>query len=465
MSPVPPYRTLTRSPVPSSPLWRIVPLILVSGLTLAAYNLGDLADPRVRSALGVVALLGVACLFSTNLKAVNWRVVGAGFALQVLMAVLILRVPEVKSVFDKLGGAVGKAVEYSRDAAWIFGPMGNESRMDAAFGPKTGIPFVITLMCTVVFFASFFSVLYHLRILQAVVWVFAKLMIVLMGKKGVSGAESLSAAANVFMGQTEAPLIIKPYVAKMTNSELLAVMIGGMATIAGSVMAIYIGMMDRAGIPNGAAAILATSVMAAPCGLYIAKILLPETAEPTTRGTVSMSDEKPHKNVVDAAASGASDGMMLTLNIVAMLIAFLALIALANGLLKLYDPSWSLERFFSNIFAPVAHLMGVDSADVPKVSQLLGIKLVGNEFLAFNQLSTQFAVGTPDALTPRSYLLTMFALTGFANIGSIGIQLGGIGAMAPERRGDLANLGLRALLGGFLATLVNAAVAGVLLAP
>ena len=311
--------------------------------------------------------------------------------------------------------------------------------------------------------ASLFSVLYHLRVLQAVVWVFAKAMVLVMGNKGVSGAESLSAAANVFMGQTEAPLIVKPYVARMTQSELLAIMIGGMATIAGGVMAIYIDIMNKAGIPNAAMSILATSVMAAPCGLYISKILYPETEEPETRGDVTISNEKPHANVIDAAAAGASDGMMLAINIVAMLIAFLALIALANACIGYFNASWSLEAFFSYAFAPVAHILGVDTADVPKVAQLLGVKLVGNEFLAFDQMTRLFKPGTETGMSTRSYAIATYALTGFANISSIGIQIGGIGAMAKERRGDLARLGFRALLGGFLATLVNAAVAGVLM--
>jgi CNT family concentrative nucleoside transporter len=266
-----------------------------------------------------------------------------------------------------------------------------------------------------------------------------------------SGAETLSAAANVFMGQTEAPLIVKPYVPSMTRSEMLAMMVGGMATISGGVMAVYISL--------GAdpIAILTTSVMAAPCSLYLAKILIPELEEPQTRGEVKLVVERTHANVVDAAAAGASDGTVLAINVAAMLIAFLAFIALIDFLLGF--ASLSLAQVFGWVFAPVAVLMGVPAADVPRMADLLGIKLVANEFVAYVKLTTEYR----EALSPRSYSLATFALTGFANIGSIGIQLGGIGGMAPTRRGDLARLGWRALLAGFLATLINASVAGILL--
>ncbi len=432
----------------------------IAALFAASYAI---TDPRMRALVGVPTLIAVAFLFSRDLRAIDRRVVIAGILMQIAIAVLILKVNFIRDGFDSVGQVVTKSVDYSMAGSWIFGPLGTEKSMDSVFGAKTGVPFLITITCTVIFVASLFSVLYHLRILQAIVWVFAKAMILLMGKTGVSGAESLSTAANVFMGQTEAPLIVKPYIAKMTQSELLAIMIGGMATIAGGVMVIYIDIMTKAGIPNAAMSILATSVMAAPCTLYISKILYPETEVPETRGDVKIFGEKPHANVIDAAAAGASDGMMLAINIVAMLIAFLALIAMANACIGYFNPAWSLEAFFSHAFAPVAHIMGVDAADVPKVAQLLGVKLVGNEFIAFSQMTNQFTPGTAAGMTPRSYAIATYALTGFANISSIGIQIGGIGAMAKERRGDLARLGFRALLGGFLATLVNAAVAGVLM--
>jgi len=303
--------------------------------------------------------------------------------------------------------------------------------------------------------------------------------LLVFGSRGVSGAEALAATANVFMGQTEAPLIIKPYVATMTKSELLALMIGGMATVSGGVMAVYIGM--------GAdpVAILATSVMAAPSGLYLSKLLIPETMEPVTRGEIKMADERTHANVVDAAAGGASDGMMLVLNIIAMLIAFIAGIAMINFLLMkggeglnyalaqigstFQFPTLSLEAIFSKVFSPLAFLMGVSPDDAPRVGELLGKKLVLNEFVAFKDLTDINAIKENDkfvgvqGIQDRSYRLTVYALTGFANISSLGIQLGGIGAMAPSRRSDLASLGSKALLGGFLATLINAAIAGILI--
>jgi CNT family concentrative nucleoside transporter len=257
----------------------------------------------------------------------------------------------------------------------------------------------------------------------------------------------------VFMGQTEAPIIVKPYVPAMTRSELLAMMVGGMATISGGVMAVYIAL--------GAdpIAILTTSVMAAPCGLYLSKLLLPETEEPVTRGEIKMAVERQHVNVIDAAAAGASDGLTLALNVAAMLIAFLAFIALFDAILGWVRPGLSLSAVFAVIFAPIAFLMGVPTQDIGPMADLLGTKLVANEFVAFVKLTSTYR----DVVDPRTYVLATYALTGFANLGSIGIQLGGIGGMAPTRRGDLARLGFRALLGGFLATLINACLASMLL--
>jgi concentrative nucleoside transporter, CNT family len=255
------------------------------------------------------------------------------------------------------------------------------------------------------------------------------------------------------MGQTEAPIIVKPYVPEMTRSELLSLMVGGMATISGGVMAVYIGL--------GAdpIAILTTSVMAAPCGLYLSKLLLPETETPRTAGAIALRVERQHVNVIDAASAGASDGMMLALNVAAMLIAFLALIATADALLGWAWAGLTLAGVFSVVFAPVAFLMGVPAADVPVMADLLGTKLVANEFVAFVKLTGPYQ----GVIDPRTHILATYALTGFANLGSIGIQLGGIGAMAPTRRGDLARLGSRALLAGFLATLINACVASMFL--
>lgn len=460
-----------RIPPPTPVVWRVGLGAAVAALAAVATLGGDALPARARSGLGVVAFLLLALALSRHLRAVNPRVVLAGFGLQLLLAVLVIHVEPVRQGFDWAGRQVTLFVGFSTEGAGLlFGPLASREAMENGFGPKTGVPFAIILTTTVIFISTVFSVLYHVGLLQRVVWVLARAMVLVMGRRGVSGAESLSAAANVFMGQTEAPLIVKPYVKTMTESELLAVMVGGMATIAGGVMAIYIAM------GADARAVLATSVMAAPCGLYVAKMLLPETGTPRTRGRVSLDGDKtdgrgpndppPPANVMDAAATGASEGMRLALNIIAMLLAFLALIAAVNYGLRQLHPGWSLEAFFAAVFSPVAALLGVAPADVPKVAELLGVKLVGNEFLAFQQMTA--AHWRPDAggvvgMDPRSYALATYALTGFANVGSIGIQLGGIGAMAEGRRADLARLGVLALTGGFLATLINAAVAGLLM--
>jgi CNT family concentrative nucleoside transporter len=451
--------------------WRGAIGIALAILVVTAYAIQNSAAEQVRSGLGVVGFILLACLFSKNLRAVNWRTVGAGFALQLVLAFLILRVPLVYDVFRGISEVIQKFIDFTNEgAAFVFGPLLNDAALEKglALPNGSGFIFVVKALPAVIFVSSFFTVLYFLGVLQFIVKLFARVMVWVMG---TSGAETLSATANVFMGQTEAPLIVRPYIARMTRSELLTLMVGGMATISGGVMVAYVGMLNTIGMGEQAVAILATSVMAAPCGLYIAKILLPETEEPVTRGDVKVEIPQTHANVFDAAAEGASEGMKLVLNITAMLIAFIAFVALFNHLLMKLDTAFglqdwlglaqplSLQRIFSWLFAPVALLMGVASADVPKVAELLGTKLVLNEFVAYLVLSSQYG----GQLEARSVALTAFALTGFANFASIGIQLGGIGAMAPERRGELAQLGLLALTGGFLATLINAAVAGLLM--
>lgn len=457
--------------------------IILLGIVLAAclaWLLRESIGGRGQAVFGVVFFLGLAAACSENVRNVNWRTIATGLGLQFLLAVLILKVDFVYSGFELAGAMVAKFLDFAnRGSEFVFGPLANNGQADYAFGAGQGFIFAVRALPTVIFVSAVFTVLYHLRVLQAIVWFFAKAMLLVFGSRGVSGAEALAATANVFMGQTEAPLIIKPYVATMTKSELLALMIGGMATVSGGVMAVYIGM--------GAdpVAILATSVMAAPSGLYLSKLLIPETMEPVTRGEIKMADERTHANVVDAAAGGASDGMMLVLNIIAMLIAFIAGIAMINFLLMkggeglnyalaqigstFQFPTLSLEAIFSKVFSPLAFLMGVSPDDAPRVGELLGKKLVLNEFVAFKDLTDVNAIKENDkfigvqGIQDRSYRLTVYALTGFANISSIGIQLGGIGAMAPSRRSDLASLGSKALLGGFLATLINAAIAGILI--
>jgi CNT family concentrative nucleoside transporter len=305
----------------------------------------------------------------------------------------------------------------------------------------------------ILFVSAFFTVLYHYGILQRIVRLMARVMVHLMG---TSGAETLSVSANVFMGQTEAPLIVKPYVPRMTNSELFALMTSGFAHISGALMVVY--------ISYGAdpVAVLTTCIMACPCSLYLSKLFMPEISAPETAGTVHSGKEKsPYVNGIDAAASGTTDGLKLALNVAAMLIVFIAFVAMFDAILGKIVPDLTLAKLFGWIFSPAAFLMGVESADVSKVGTLLGTKLATNEHVAY-LLMKGWKV-TPEFMTDRSYMLAAFALTGFANFASVGIQLGGIGAMAPERRPDLARLGLRALFVGFTATLLNAAIAGILI--
>jgi CNT family concentrative nucleoside transporter len=411
---------------------------------------------RGRAAAGALCFVSIVAACSPDLRRVNWRTIAWGMGLQVGFALLVLKL-EVGGrrpgyeFFAAIARGVGRFLEFTdAGSTFVFGALADQEAMGEVFGADNGLVFAFRALPTIIFISSFFTVLYHVGVLQWLVRLMARAM---MGLMRTSGAESLSAAANVFMGQTEAPIIVKPFVGRMTQSELLALMVGGMATIAGGVMAVYIGL--------GAdpIAILTTSLMAAPCGLYLSKLMLPETEQPETQGTARVHVERPHVNIVDAAAGGASDGMRLALNVAAMLIAFLAFIALADFLLGALREGLTLSRVFAVVFAPVAFLMGVPAADVGPMADLLGTKLVANEFVAFVKLTTEYQ-GVIDA---RSYVLATYALTGFANVASVGILLGGIGGMAPGRRQDLARLGGRALLAGFLATLVNACVASVLL--
>ena len=435
---------------------RLAAAALALLLAVAAFLLQGTINPRLQAIAGVICFISVVAAASQNLRAVSWRTVGWGMALQIGLALFILKL-EFHGVrpgyvfFSRVADMVKRFLEFTNAGSqFVFGVLANQPSMDKVFGPGQGFVFAFTALPTIIFVSSFFTVLYYFGILQWIVKLFARAMMLAMR---TSGAETLSAAANVFMGQTEAPIIVKPYVASMTQSELLALMVGGMATISGGVMAVYIAL--------GAdpVAILTTSVMAAPFGLYLSKIMYPEMEEPATRGDVKIVVEKQHANVIDAASAGASDGTMLAINVAAMLIAFLAFIAMFDYLLSLVNPQLSLARVFAWIFAPVAVLMGVPSQDVPAIGDLLGTKLVANEFVAYVKLTGQYRT----VLTPRSYTLATYALTGFANFASIGIQLGGIGAMAPSRRGDLARLGSRALLAGFIATLINASIAAALL--
>ena len=427
-------------------------------LAVLAYFLQGHVDPRAQALCGIVCFILIIASCSSNLRAVNVRTVAWGIGLQLLLAVFILKF-EIFGVrpgyefFNGVAAVVKRFLAFTREGAtFVFGDLAKQEVLGKVL--PNGFVFAFTALPTIIFISSFFTVLYYYGILQRVVALMARAMMYLMR---TSGAETLSVAANVFMGQTEAPLIVKPYVPRMTRSELLTMMIGGMAHISGGVMAVYIGL--------GAdpVAILTTSVMAAPCSLYLSKLLMPELDQPETRGRIKTSIEKQHVNVIDAAAAGASDGMHLAMNVAAMLIAFLAFIALFDYLLGLLPvtPPLTLARLFSVVFSPAAVLMGVQRADVAPLADLLGTKLVLNEFVAFVKLTSEYR----DVLSPRSYVLATYALTGFANFASIGIQLGGIGGMAPTRRGDLAALGARALFAGFLATLINASMASLFLPP
>ncbi len=450
---------MTTTPIPAAPIdradRRLRLMVAAAALVLgtAVVLMANVLSPTVRGALGIVVFLLVIAACSTKLSAVNWRTVGWGLALQWGLALFILKF-EINGwrpgyqFFSWVSGTVKQFLEFTNAGAqFVFGGLANPVVMESVF--PGGFVFAFVALPTIIFVSSFFTVLYYFGVLQFIVRLMAKAMMYFMR---TSGAETLSSAANVFMGQTEAPIIVKPYIPKMTQSELLAMMIGGMATISGGVMAVYITL--------GAdpVAILTTSVMAAPCGLYLAKILLPETEVPETLGQVSTKVEQTHANVVDAAAAGASDGTVLAINVAAMLIAFLAFIAMFDFMLGSVWPGLTLAAVFGKVFAPAAILMGVPMADVPAIADLLGTKLIANEFVAYVKLTTEYR----DVLSPQGFVLATYALTGFANVASIGILLGGIGAMAPERRGDLARLGGRALLGGFLATVINAAIASML---
>jgi CNT family concentrative nucleoside transporter len=441
-------------PLPTPLSWRLGIGAGVVGLGAAAYALRGYVDARALAACGILCFLGIPAALSHNLRAVNPRTLAWGIVLQVLLALFIrLDINGVRPgyrAFEVVGDVFRHLLRFTEAGSkFVFGQLADQETMGKVF-PGGFVPFAIGALPTIIFIASFFSVLYYYGVLQWIVRVLARAMMYLMH---TSGAETLSVSANVFMGQTEAPLIVRPYIAGMTRSEILTMMVGGMAHISGGLMAVY---MNMGADPVG---ILATSVMAAPCSLYLSKLMLPELDEPATRGEVKTTIDEKHTNVIDAASAGASEGMRLALNIAAMLIAFLAFIALFDYLLTRIHPELTLQTIFSRLFSPVAVLMGVEGDDVPRVADLLGTKLVANEFVAYARLNESYR----DLLSERSRVLATYALTGFANFGSIGIQIGGIGAMAPTRRGDLARLGGRALLVGFLVTLINASIAGLFL--
>ncbi len=443
----------------------------------------------LRGVFGIALLLGIAFLFSNNKKKINWRLVIMGLAIQFTIAVFIIKGEAMAQFFAPLGWPIELfrfvskffvlVLNFTSEGAqFVFGPLGigpgNEGSM--------GMFFAFQVLPVIIFFASLMSVLYYLgimqKIVQAMAWVFAKLM-------GTSGAESLSCTANIFVGQTEAPLMIKPFIKTMTKSELLTIMVGGMATIAGSVMAAYIQMLGQSfansmGVSLQEAQVLfathllGASVMAAPAALVISKIIHPEVEEPETKGTVKVAVEKNASNVIEAAAVGASEGWKLALNVAAMLIAFIALIALLNYLLEglgdltglnpilqaNYGNSLNMQFLFGSVLQFLAYGIGVPWQDSMTFGSLFGTKIVLNEFVAYFEMSHLIEVKT--LVSEKTILMATYALCGFANFSSIAIQLGGITPLAPERQSDLAQLGLKAVLGGGLATLMTATLAGIL---
>jgi CNT family concentrative nucleoside transporter len=443
---------------------------------------------RLVSVLGMFVLLGLAWLLSVNRAAIPWRVVGWGIGLQLVFALLILKTPAGEAFFTWINDIIVSLLGFTEAGArFLFGnlvfnnvPVGAGEPGNGPITPgggvaATGAFFAFNVLPTIVFFSSLMTMLYHLGIMQKVVKGMAWVM---MRTMKTSGAETLSAAGNIFVGQTEAPLLIKPYVATMTMSELMAVMTGGFATIAGGVMAAFVGLLIFY-FPDIAGHLMAASVMSAPAALVFAKIIWPETEEPATRGTLKVEVEKVDANVIDAAARGAGEGLHLAMNVGAMLLAFIALIALLNALIgwvgditRLADLfqsiGWlaaeqqlNLDSILGWIFAPLAWVMGVPWADAPEIGTLLGIKTAVNEFVAYLQLSAMLAGDTE--LSPRSVIIATYALCGFANFSSIAIQIGGIGSIAPSRRSDLARIGLRAMIAGSLAAFMTATIAGILI--
>ncbi|MGE0787691.1 MAG: NupC/NupG family nucleoside CNT transporter [Sandaracinaceae bacterium] len=448
--------------------------------------------PRLISLVGLAVMVGLAWLLSLRRDKFPWRLVGWGVGLQLVFGVFVLKTPVGLALFAFLNDVVGALLGFTADGSrFLFG-----AYLDSNF------TVALNVLPTIIFFSSLMAVLYHLGVMQkavrGVAWVMQRTL-------KTSGAETLSAAANIFVGQTEAPLVVKPFVKDMTMSELMAVMTGGFATVAGGVLAAYVGML-REHFPDIAGHLIAASVMSAPASIVIAKVILPETEEPKTAGTLELEIEKTHANVIDAAAAGAGEGLTLALNVGAMLLAFLALVAMVNWLCGLpttihngfvmrelaeawtargdalpdacasadwirgydacaraLDPDaslwapWTLERMLGYVFWPIAFVMGTPVDDCSAVAALLGEKLILNEFVAYSHLSQQLT-----ELSPRAIVIATYALCGFANLGSIGIQLGGIGGMAPERRGDLARIGVRAMLAGTLACFMTACVAGIL---
>ncbi|MGE3610553.1 MAG: NupC/NupG family nucleoside CNT transporter [Bacteriovoracaceae bacterium] len=400
---------------------------------------------KLISFVGLFVMVGVAYALSENKKAIQWRTVITGILLQILFGLVILKTGFGRMVFSSIGEGFNAILGYTGEGAkFLFGGL-------AAPTESLGFIFATMVLPTIIFMSALMSVLYHIGVMQKVVEVVAKVM---MKAMRTSGAESLASAANIFVGQTEAPLVIKPYVNHMTKSELMCLMTGGMATVAGGVLAAYVGF----GIDAGH--LLAASVMSAPAALVCAKLMVPETEESETAGVVKVELPKMATNVIDSAATGASDGLKLAVNVAAMLLAFIALIAMLNGILRALGGLFGFENLtfeliMGYINAPVAWIIGVPWEDCLKVGAILGKKLVLNEFVGYLDLKASMG-----SISERSTILTTYALCGFSNFSSIAIQLGGIGTMAPDKRPVLAAYGMKALIGGTLACYMTACIAG-----
>jgi CNT family concentrative nucleoside transporter len=458
--------------------------LLTLGASMAASPLDQIRSgglqlslaERATGLVGIALILAIAWLASYDRRRIPWRLVAAGLALQTAFGVLVLKTAPGRWFFESVGGVVNGLLGFTAEGArFLFGnlvdptvPVGAAQPGGAADGAaglvaSTGAMFAFGVLPTIIFFSSLMSVLYHLGVMQLVVkglaWVMQRTL-------RTSGAETLSASGNIFVGQTEAPLLIKPFVNTLTGSELFTVMVGGFATVAGGVLAAYT-LMLRDLFPNIAGHLLAASVMNAPAGLFLSKMIRPETEEPVSRDSVHVAVERPDANVVEAAASGAAVGVQLALNVGAMLMAFIGLIAMLNfgigwlgGLVGV--EGLTFQTILGTVLRPLAWAMGVPWADTAYVGGLMGVKTVLNEFVAYAQLAGDLGRGT-SAISPRSAVIAAYALLGFANFSSIGIQIGGIGGLAPGRRSDIARFGLRAMLAGNLAAFLSATLAGMLM--
>jgi CNT family concentrative nucleoside transporter len=420
---------------------------------------------RFQGLFGIILILAIAFICSNNKKRINYRLVFSGILLQIVIAVLVLKVPVVTNFFKWVGRQIGHIEEFAKDgAAFVWGGVFVQSNNGASVtyrSPQTFI-FAFSVTATIILVCALVAIFYHFGIMQRIVAVIAKAMNFIMR---VSGAEALSNVASAFVGQVEAQVMIRPYLKGMTMSELLASMSGSLACIAGGILIVYVNFGAKAEY------LLTASLMAAPAALVISKIVWPETEESETMGTVKLEVKTPYRNIIDAISHGASDGFKIAMNVIAMLIGFIALISLVNfllgklGILLHLDIKLSLDWIFSKLFYPIAWAMGVPTADVNNVAALLGQKITINEFVAFSNLTAKDPITNQLVMhmSEKATMIASFAICGFANFSSVGMQIGGIGEIAPERRGDLARLGMRALLCGTLASYLSATIAGILM--